>query len=295
MNEATSLQPSRFPELLDGTFRLYKRHFLPLWLFCFIISCIPTLVIEWWYLQTLKANASATTALIESELIITLVESIIWAVFLHPLAQNAAIYLSQSKKISWKKAFRASFRNFGKIFMANGSICLIWGVILLIIVSTVGLPIYLTAQSSGTEDPDSLIETVYTICLLLFTIPWIFLSIKFSLVIPIIHIENPSIWQAIKRSWELTRQAVWVAFGILLCLILAIIPISMLAILAQELPYMFGIQFIWLWDGIYLIVNLLINATVLPIWPLFFALLYWNQRARREAFDIQSKLQQLSS
>jgi hypothetical protein len=286
-----TLRPMKFGELLDGTFRIYKRHFWAVWLFVFLITFPFTLWIEWWYLQEAKINLDQTAIPAEKEILILLLSALIWLAFFHPFIQNACADLSRAEKIGWKQLFASAFRNIWKVMLSQWFICLLWVLIFAVILSMIGLPLYFLAHSEGADDPDSVLWMVFLICLFFFLFPGVYLYVRLSLVIPILHTENCSIRQSVTRSWELTRRAFGSAFGILVCLFLLTIPLEFVLVGMEELTAAFDLMPDGLWNAVYLLAAVLIDSLLTPLIPIFIGIFYWNQRAVKEAYDLVSQLQ----
>ncbi|MBA4496385.1 hypothetical protein ACFO25_02290 [Paenactinomyces guangxiensis] len=293
MNESSQFQPLGFGELLDGTLRIYRRHFWSLWTFCFLISFPFNLWIEWWYLQETHRFASIPA---DRELIILLIDTFIWFAILPPFIQSACVYLSRLKRTGWKELFVSIRNNLWKVLAAHWLICLLWGVLFTLIVVLIGLPLYMSAQENGSTNPDEIIWMAFSICMLVFLIPGSYFYVRLSLVTPVIVEENPTIWRAITRSWELTKGVFGSTLGILVCLGAITIPFLFVQIGIKELSTAVSFyQTSWIWDGIYILSVLLIDPLLLFLYPVFCGIFYWNQRARKEAYDLQYQLQQVST
>ncbi|SEN31668.1 hypothetical protein [Lihuaxuella thermophila] len=290
MKKATTHKPLKFGELMDGTFRIYKRHFRSVWLFAFLVTSPFTLWIEWWYWQESKLNFAQTAIPAEKEIMILVVSTLIWLAVFHPLIQNACADLSREEVIGWKQLFVSSFYNIWKIMISQWLICLLWGLMFAVIVLTVGLPLYFLARLEGTDDPNLMLWMVFLISLFFFLLPGVYLYVRLSLVIPVLRTEGCSIRQSVIRSWELTRGAFWSTLGILVCLYLVSIPLAFVLVGMEELSATFYLMPDWLRNVVYLLATVLIDALLTPLIPIFFGIFYWNQRAVREAYDLVSQL-----
>lgn len=136
-----------------------------------------------------------------------------------------------------------------------------------------------------------------TICILVGTflliIPGIFLYTMLSLTAPALVLERGTIGQAFKRSWRLVSGSWWRVFGILLLAGLVGFLISMVI----QLPFGLGgglsadpTQPVTLTLGSRLLTELgsvIAQTIVVPFTSAATALLYIDQRMRREGMDIQ--------
>ncbi|WP_052848404.1 DUF7544 domain-containing protein [Streptomyces avicenniae] len=127
----------------------------------------------------------------------------------------------------------------------------------------------------------------------------IWLWIQFSLAAPVLMLERQGVTAALRRSWKLVSGSWWRVFGIqlLMMLILAVVsgivefPVSAIATLVtgQDVGNVLDGTADLTWG--YLLVSgigAVISATVtLPISAGVTALLYIDQRIRREALDIE--------
>ncbi len=290
MNDMATFRPLKFGELLDGTFRIYKRHFWAVWLFVLMFTFPFTLWIEWWYLQENGVSLDQTAVSAEKAIMIQLLSALIWMAVIHPVIQNACADLSRKERIGWKQLCATSFYNIWKIMLCQWLIVLLWAVIFGAILSTVGLPLYSLANSKGADNLDTALWMAFLLCLFLFLLPGVYLFIRLSLVIPILRTEECSIRQSMKRSWELTRGAFGRAFGILVSLLLFSIPLTIILVGMEGLAAAFYPVPDWLWNFVYLLTAVLVNSLMTPLLPIFFGIFYWNQRAVKEAHDLMSQL-----
>jgi hypothetical protein len=126
----------------------------------------------------------------------------------------------------------------------------------------------------------------------------IFLFMVFSLVIPALVLEDATVGGALRRSIELTRGRRWHIFmGVLL-----MIFVSYAVILIFQGPFLAG-MFLFLLKGgppTWLTLGTAISAACgsaisSPLMMIALVLYYYDQRVRKEGFDLQHMLAQIES
>jgi hypothetical protein len=118
------------------------------------------------------------------------------------------------------------------------------------------------------------------------------LTAKFSFAVPACVLERRGVIDSISRSWQLTKGAVW---QVILVIILVAFMAWLLG-LVLSIPYFVGIAiFITKKDPSVLIPfaalqyvgEFLARTLAGPVSAIAIALIYYNQRVRKEAFDLQ--------
>jgi hypothetical protein len=117
-------------------------------------------------------------------------------------------------------------------------------------------------------------------------IPGIIIAIGFSIAINVLAVEGTSIWQSMKRSWNLTRGDRGHIFGLLF---VAGIIVGIF-VFAFELLIQFVIMDIQ-WKG-YL--NTMLSALTEPIHSCITVVIYFNMRIKKEGFNIEHLTKQFS-
>jgi hypothetical protein len=132
----------------------------------------------------------------------------------------------------------------------------------------------------------------YTVALTLIAITCVgfpvavWLGVAWSLSAPVLFIERLGPLQAISRSWQLTRNAWWRTFGVLLLvLVLAYIVGAALGLVAQlaglAVPGI-GARLV-----VTTVVSSILQCLVNPIPPILLMLLYIDRRVRAEALELE--------
>ena len=158
----------------------------------------------------------------------------------------------------------------------------------------------------------SLVVTVLTVTVI--DIPFaLYFAVRWGFFIQTIMFEKPVISIALGRSSELVKGMWWRVFGMLFAILLlstvvhAIIEISIGFILiatnlVSEVDFidilqwgLFGESFessTPLFHAISIVIHLVVYAISFPIWIIGITLLYFNQRIRKEGFDIEMQIPQ---
>lgn len=270
--------PMSFGEILDGIFRSIRNTFWPLWWFLFLFN-IPfeLFFIFWEYLSDNESNVG---------LIPFTIFLLIYLFLLAPIFQNVCtnVVLVQMRgeehKLSLQFLFALSFNRFGRLFLANGLILFLIIVLGLFIIFPIGLPIYLLSTSTNVMDQ---MVTILIISGMIWIFPASYIWIRFSLALPTLIIETESIKKAFARSWSLTKQSSLSLISKWVLLLGFQIPIYFLGVYLTEIfqNARFFCDFILL----------LIDPIFIAMPHVLLSLIYINQRAKKEAYDLQLMLE----
>ncbi|HEY4866176.1 MAG TPA: glycerophosphoryl diester phosphodiesterase membrane domain-containing protein [Candidatus Dormibacteraeota bacterium] len=258
------LRPLSFGELLDETFRVYRRHF---WLFVSIalLLALPSLVLQILSGQADQVGFSASLlsgatggsgqdARPPDLNFVALGLQYLLSIALIPFVEGAialaAIDTALGRPVTLASCFRRVLRRY-------------WGLLGVALLGVVLLPLFF--------------------CLPVFV--WIL--VRWSMAVPALLAERRGPVQAIQRSWELTRGNWWRLFGILIVVVL--IQLVMNSLLgAAGLPIAILIPFVsnLVRGAVAVTVSTLGTALVTPILYLCVVLLYFDLRIRKESFDL---------
>ena len=272
----TSLQPMGFTEILDIIFSLYQNHFQ-------LILSICTV----YFVLTLGMNLLTGISIFFFEssgiqgraIAIDLVDvgiTIVVALFSVGALLFAGAQAFLGKQISASAAFGQVTRRFGSYL---GSSLLLGLIVGLLAITIIGIPFA------------------------------IYFATRWGFYAQAVLIEEHSATNALKRSRELVKGAWWRVFGIMLAIFLLAFMIH--AVLQFSLLFVFGFTKeisgeggllemfrrmfspeLTAWDGLaaYVIqsfINDVVNSLMLPLTPVGITLLYFDQRIRKEGFDIE--------
>lgn len=299
------LRPMSTSQVLDRTFGLYRQNFV---LFAGIAAVPPGLVLIGELLilvvaRPMSAGAAGRDpmAAIAAVGLAGLGYFVLLALALvgYALASGASVYavsrfhLGHSTTIA--EAYRLIRPNLGSILgiVILVGIC-VFGV-LLVGLACVIVPFILAVIGGARPNfSPALAVGIFAgglICLAAFFFA-LFLSAKFSLTVPACVLERLGVIDSMKRSWSLTQ-------GSVLRLILVIILAAVLAWLlgmVLSIPYFVGVGLMitkkdpsvlmpfLIWQYV---AQFLARALAAPISAIATALIYYDQRVRKEAFDLQ--------
>jgi len=132
--------------------------------------------------------------------------------------------------------------------------------------------------------------------LLLFIIPGIIMLRRYSLSVPVAVLENLKTRAALKRSRQLSEGSggrILLVYVLMLALIWAVSLgtawVLGLIFTPQTLRQSFAAQMVQQFS------SFLVGAAVGPVMTIAFSLLYYDQRVRKEAFDIEHMISTLQS
>ena len=265
---ALNLQPLNAAELLDRTFSLYRKHFP---LFVGIVT-IPMLVYFLGRIVFVGIQSSSPADAVLTKVFITVTGGLILIViqlFASLLAQGATtaavsdVYLEQPSDIGKAYArLRGNLLNilFAMIFMG---FVIGFGFLLLIV-------------------------------------PGVIFMAAFALTIPATVIEKLTPVDAMRRSWELTKEGRW---RVLIVLIIAAVLANIIALIFQ-VPGLIMAGFSAYRDPSTIPVlprivmetgSFIALCLVTPLGTIASSLLYYDQRVRKEGFDLQFMISSLES
>lgn len=275
----TSLQPMDFTDILDTIFSLYRNHFRLIFGICIVyfilmfgLNLLTGISAFYFSNSGLLAMAVAVPAITSWITVLVLLFSIGALLF-----AGAQSYLG--KQITTGNAFRQIARRFWPYLGSNILYMLVIGLLTL---TCIGIPfaIYFVAR-------------------------WGFYG-------QAVLIEETSATNALGRSSQLVKGTWWRVFGILFAIFVLTFMIQ--TILQFSLLFVFGltqaiggeenllrmiiqlfIPELTTWDGLvnYIIqgfINNVVNSLMLPVGIIGSTLLYFDQRIRKEGFDIEMRV-----
>ena len=258
---ATVLRPMNTGELLDRTFFLYRKHFI---VFVAIVA-IPSLIPLMFRLTVLGVQSSNTLGV---TLILTLLSAVIYLLTISA-AQAATIVAVSEVHLGRPARIGAAF--------LRAKECLVEIVLIAILM---GIGIVLGAIA--------------------LIIPGILVALAWSLAIPVAVIEHQGPLDATARSWELTRGNRFRIFVVLFLVTM----LSYIVTIVLQAPVFVAIialrpqnaSMLPAWINAYsVIASFLSTSLVVPISTIAISLIYYDQRVRKEGFDIQFMMSSLKS
>ncbi len=286
------LRPMEFGEVLDGALQLFRRHF---GLFLKLSLAVMWLPLAFYiYLLTRFVGLNAATpqqaaAVMQSELVPFVLFGLVWAVlyFAGMLLLTAGsirvisdIYLGREPEFGESLQF-----GLGKIvplFLVG----LGKGLLLLLLYILCAVVLFLTFSAGGVAVLLGIVEVPAMI--------WLFFYVVcgYMVTTPVVVLETlSSNFDAFGRSWELTRGAKLKMFGfafvgwfLITILLPWVVTTSVGSLVLQMVPKS---------QLVSSIISAIFPIMVAPIYPCVLTLAYYDQRVRREGFDLQLLSEQL--
>jgi hypothetical protein len=263
------LRPLEIGDLLDETFRIYRRHFL-LFAGISLILAIPSAGLTGYsifslfsgFVQSANSAAPDFSGLVSSMAV--LVIGYLVSLLLSPFTSAAVIYAAcesaQGRPVSIWGALRGVLRRYFAIL----------GYLLLI----------------------GLMALMF--CLLPL---WIWIWVGWVTVLPVMFVENTGLVAAMGRSWRLVEGRWWRTF-LILFLVLLIWYVVQVALggflsLASGLLGIVVSQYVAL--AISQAVAVLVSALAIPVFQIAIVLIYFDLRVRREALDLFQLAQRVAT
>jgi hypothetical protein len=126
--------------------------------------------------------------------------------------------------------------------------------------------------------------------LILLVIPGVYWAGKYGLAVPAVVLENIKAKQAFKRSSELTKDAIGriIAIYFLTMILTLVFSIGMGAAIGAVVPTLAKSAGTITAEAFNLVVGAIITILVTPVMSIALTLAYYDQRVRKEAFDIEN-------
>jgi len=260
---AQTLRPLTIGELLDRTFFYYRRHFV-----LFLgIAALPSVVLLVFQLASVLARFNEGGPLVT--VIITLTTLFVYLVT-GTLAQGATVVaVSQIllvRETSIAEVFTSIRPRIGELIRISVN---------------VGVRVMLG--------------------LLLLIVPGVLLALRYSLTIPVAVLEETGVSASLSRSATLTKGHLGRILLVYFLLFALIIVISMMwPFLTMAVAAMFssavraGQQPVWV-QVVLQFGNFVSQALLSPVMTIALTLVYYDERVRKEAFDLEHMMVQLDS
>jgi hypothetical protein len=283
MNATTllDLRPLSVGELLDRTFRLFRRHFLTFVLIAIVMQ-LPVsilqigsaLMVNNFTFDPLAGNPFANTDFLLPTVLVTF--GIGFASFI--ITQVGTAALTQSVADSYlgrPVSFDSAFSRMGNTWFTLILATIVGGLFMF----GLTIPIIL----------GSLIPCLgFLVALIGFFFLGAVASILFSLLPPVVVLERASVIDAVKRAWALSKLRFWWVFGylILLSVLTIVIIFGPAAVIGAVLGLVLGEMSILAQSIVQQSATLVLTAVFLPIRIAAITLMYFDLRIRFEGFDL---------
>ncbi|WP_420643010.1 hypothetical protein [Candidatus Leptofilum sp.] len=275
------LRPLSIGELFDRTFRLFRKHFF-VFLGIAVITQLPTIM-----LQLLLVVFSGDLTNPEGFLLTEQPEQLLLPFFLFGIViAIASLIFTQIGTAAITKAvsdsylgravsFDGAFRRMGNSWLRLIAATLMGGLLLVLMFIPVGLIAIIPCLGILIAIPTFIVLGAVA-------------NIIFSLLPPVVVLENSGTIDSLKRAWELGRKRFWWVFGylFLLGLLTGIIVSGPAALLGFLIPVIIGDINPITQAIIQQTVSLVLTAVFLPIRFTAITLMYFDLRIRYEGFDL---------
>lgn len=258
------LRPLEIGDLLDETFRMYRRHFV-LFAGLSVIFAIPTAAVTGFTLYTLF-----NTVLKPGSRVVFEPSILIW--YLVFLLVTLAIVPFQ----------------YGAVTYAAGE-------------SALGRPVTLSGVLQGVVRRYfpllgyMLLISLMAIAFCLLPL-WIWIWVGWCVVMPVMFIENVGLIEAMGRSWRLVQGRWWRTLLVLFLMFVVyyVVSLALRAFLAlgQALLQLVLSQLVIVW--ISAATSAIVDSLVYPLVQIAIVLIYFDLRVRKEGLDLFQQAQRIS-
>jgi hypothetical protein len=287
------MRPLGFGEILDGSFSLYRRHFLTLFLTT-LLAFIPIALASWMMTRQSLAVVAGDAAGLETVggfaifgLVSALGFLLLWAVVTRQLSRALT-----GGRVDLADAFGAGVRAFFPLLGAALLAFLAFFVLAIVVAMAIGIAGMIGARFLGAAGSETAAGVFSVAMAILFVVLGFGALAALFAVVPAVVVEGKGPWAALKRSWQLSRGAR-----------LRIVGVVMVGYLIVFLP-MLGVMLATgmtstMWNpaaGAMLssrqlafqqVAGLLSGALTFPFFIGCFVLLYYDRRVRTEALDLE--------
>lgn len=304
----TNLRPLRVGEILDRTATLYRTHFL---LFAGIASVNAAVVMALGLLEIVVGAVLKTTGVIADDRVVTQLWNMpSYAVMLivgsvAEAANNRAVawvYVGETATI--RGAYQSLRGHIGR-YLGIGTLKVLIGMVPMILASTAIAinGVYFQAKgvipSPGEPVPPSTISNPHFMAYLLIqmalglfyfpaAIYGVWMWLRYALAIPASVVEDLKVGASLKRSATLGKDG---RGGLFVLGLLYFVVYLVLGLVLQGffVVYMFKHHYmmpVWIRVAAQ-VTRFLVDTVVYPIWATGVTLCYFDQRVRKEGFDIE--------
>lgn len=267
------LRPLEIGDLLDETFRIYRRHFL-LFAAISVILAIPSAALYGlalaWFSTGLDATSSATDLGPVLGFLGAIGASFVVSILFLPFSHSAVVYAACESSL-------------GRPVTAGG-------------VFTGVLRRYFPLLGYWFVFNTFIAEVALVLCIAPFVL-WLWVFVMWVAVVPAMFVENVGLGEAIGRSRHLVEGRWWRTFFILFLtyVLYFVLSIALGAFInvAQGLLQLVVSPFIA--SALTLASSQIIAALLAPVAQIVFVLIYFDLRVRREALDLFQMAGRLSA
>jgi glycerophosphoryl diester phosphodiesterase family protein len=288
-------------QVLDRTFHIYRNHFV---LLAGIGALVPAagLVLQLTLIRLgLRPDAPGQPP--EAVLVLVLGYLGAWGLIYlitSALASGATVYgvskLHLGESVTIGEAYRRVFSRFWRVLgiillvslMVFGAVIAAEFIAVMLIFLMMGSTRIFSSGGGMWGGAGAIIAGLWAFSIILAGVGFtVFLYCKFSLAVPACMLEQMPVGTALNRSWRLTRNSFWRIF--LVFLLTAIINVVLGLVLSLPGQLYASVVHHGATLGVVLqeIGSFIAGVIASPIYTIAIALIYYDQRVRKEAFDLQ--------
>jgi hypothetical protein len=307
-----TFRPSTLGEILDRTAQIYRRNF---WLFAGVAALPIGTVFAFTAIggilfaasavafKTASLGRPAAVALVALIVLIVLPVYIAAAIFSSAGLTEAAASTNRGEKIAIRGAFasvRPRFWRYLWFLILQG---ILVGFIPAAIAGTViGAFLFLGKLAGAGTATTVALGFLAVIVLVATLVVMVLLVLGFSISLPVCVLEKKPAWESLRRGWSLskgTRGRIFVMFLLVFALAMAVsmaaaIPsmIILFTSAARGTPVAAGSAPFIVAEITRAITDLVLQVALAPISAIGLVLFYYDQRVRKEGYDIEWMMQQ---
>ncbi|MGA9668882.1 MAG: hypothetical protein WBQ94_06715 [Terracidiphilus sp.] len=308
----TNLRPLTLGEILDRTAELYRNNFV---LFAGIFTpyagtalVLNLLLIG---LGVLLKNAHATSLAMWVPLVAGLVEMLILGILFGPVVASvsrAVAWVNMGQPATIRGAYQSTFTQLGRyLWLMAITFLVVWTPIALLYGGFLGVMAYnikgfatpgaVAAQQASMADPKAMMVVgIAGLIFLVLIFPvgayTIVMGLRYALALPVCVVENTPARASIRRAIDLSKGARGRIF--VLGLLVAVIKIGLVGM--TQIFTIVGVvkhhgEISATMSAISQVIGFFTNTFLGPIYATGVTLLYYDQRVRKEGFDIEWMMQ----
>lgn len=296
-----------FAEILDASIKVYRRNFLALVVAhspLIFLALISTLTQAYYTgvqnpLETFIQPTYTPTPLSPvTYLFVTFLILILQSIIVYPLVFGAATKVVSDSILrtpSVKEAYRFSLRNFLKLGLTNLIIFIALFIVLVIallipaaIAAAVLAYALATVSAASMSAAFSGLIIVVIVALIFCLIP-AFIWVRWIAAFPVMVNEEKYFFDALSRSWELVKGRTIVTFLVMVMVYLIPFIIQVTSLFAELIVPDPVVGAVLTVGG-----GVVVQAFLIPLVCCARVVTYFELRARKEAFDLEKKVEQLT-
>ncbi|KAB8144375.1 hypothetical protein F8S13_05740 [Chloroflexia bacterium SDU3-3] len=324
MTTTPTLRPMTITEILDGAFRIYRKHVLTFIGIAALLQ-VPMIILYSVFMLTIYKGAmtdlmSFTTktptiapgtnplsffptvsyfTMLGFGLLLGLLQGLI----IHNLISGALARAIASSYIGEPmgilEAYRIGWKRFFSLIAASILPSTISFILLMLVGGVLGLIIMLGVMGNNSSNTSIGLIILGVVLAGLFMIAAFVVSIivyiRFMLSTQAVMLEDAGPIVALRRSWNLTKGGFWRAVGLVTIMGIIIYFVAGIPGAALNMAIQLAIrdpETVIMWSTLGSVLNQLGLIIAMPLQFATYTLLYYDQRVRKEAFDLELKIQQ---